>query len=309
MENGLILLDKAKGLRSTACVSILRKHLGRGVKVGHAGTLDSTAEGLLVLLFGKMTRASKYVMSLPKTYEVTVLLGMETDTLDSGGAVSATSGVTVVAENEIRRHLAAFLGWIYQRPPRISAVRVSGKRAHSLAREGKDVDPPARAVYISRITLEGYDGETGIIRLTVKCGKGTYIRSFVRDLGRRLGTFATVSGLKRTAIGPFPLSEAITSEDLEQGRIEFGMKGPEALADAFPDYIVPPKSSGSLQNGGALAPEQLKRRHWGSHEDTGIIVLEAEGIFSFARCLHVAGKTLFKPETNIFIGEGRQRNP
>ncbi|MGC9489880.1 MAG: tRNA pseudouridine(55) synthase TruB [Thermovirgaceae bacterium] len=308
MENGLVLLDKARGLRSTACVNTLRKHLGRGVKVGHAGTLDSTAEGLLVLLFGKMTRASRYVMSLQKTYEVTALLGMETDTLDSGGAVADTSGVTVVAEDEIRRHLAAFLGWIYQRPPRISAVRVSGKRAHSLAREGKDVDPPARAVYISYVALEEYDAETGTIRLTVKCGKGTYIRSLVRDLGRRLGTFATVSGLKRTAIGPFPLSEAITLEDLEQGRIESGMKGPVALVDAFPHYIVPPEFSRSLQDGNALAPEQLERRHWGAHEDTGIILLEAEGIFSFARCLRVAKKTLFKPETNIFTGEGRQRD-
>jgi hypothetical protein len=87
------------------------------------------------------------------------------------------------------------------------------------------------------------------------------------------------------------------------------MKGPEALADAFPYYSVPPESSGSLQNGNVLAPEQLERRHWGAHEDTGVIVLGAEGIFSFARCLHVAGKTLFKPETNIFIGEGHQRDP
>ncbi len=308
MENGLILLDKARGLRSTACVSILRKHLGPGIKVGHSGTLDSTAEGLLVLLFGKMTRASRYVMSLPKTYEVTALLGMETDTLDSGGAVVAASGVKSVAENEIRRHLAAFLGWIYQRPPRISAVRVDGKRAHSLAREGKDVDPPARAVYVSHITLEGYDGKTGTIRLTVKCGKGTYIRSLVRDLGRRIGTFATVLELKRTATGPFSVSDAITSEDLERGCIESGMKGPKSLADAFPCYIVPPEYSGSLQNGNTLAPEHLERRHWGFHEDAGVIVLEAEGIFSFARCLRIAGKTLLKPETNIFTGEGRQRD-
>jgi len=306
MENGLILLDKARGLRSTACVNTLRKHLGRRVKVGHAGTLDSTAEGLLVLLFGKMTRASRYVMSLPKTYEVTARLGMETDTLDNEGIVVATSGVTGVTENEIKRYLAAFLGWIYQRPPRISAVRVSGKRAHCLAREGKDVDPPARAVYISHITLDEYDRERHTIRLTVTCGKGTYIRSFVRDLGRMLGTFATVSGLKRTAIGPFRVSGAITSEDLQRGRIESGMKGPEALADAFPHYIVPPEFKKSLQNGDALVPEQLERRHWGDHEDAGVIVLESEEVFSFARCMDIAGKTLFKPETNIFTGEGRQ---
>ncbi|MFP4481688.1 MAG: tRNA pseudouridine(55) synthase TruB [Thermovirgaceae bacterium] len=309
METGFLLLDKARGSRSTACVNVLRKHLGRRVKVGHAGTLDSTAEGLLVLLFGRMTRASQYVMCLPKTYDVTALLGMETDTLDSEGSPVATSGVTRVSEKEIRRTLAAFLGWTYQRPPRISAVHIGGKRAHCLAREGKPVDLPARAVYISHIRFYEYDCESGTIRFNVKCGKGTYVRSIVRDLGRMLGTFASVLKLKRTAIGPFSVSEAMKAEDLEDGCIQKNLKGPEILADAFPHYIVPPESSELLRNGNALGPEQLERKNWGGHEDTGIIVLQAKGVFSFAKCVRTAGKTMLKPETNILIGEGRRRDP
>jgi tRNA pseudouridine(55) synthase len=307
MKNGFLLLHKERGLRSTACVNSLRKILGRQVKVGHAGTLDSTAEGLLILLFGKMTRASQYVMSLSKTYEVTAVLGMETDTLDNDGRILATSDTIQVSQDDISRCLASFTGWIRQRPPRISAVRIGGKRAHELTRAGDDVVLPARPVYLSRVKLVEYRESSATARLAVTCGKGTYIRSLVRDLGRMLGTFATVARLKRTAIGPFRVLESVKAGELDEKSLASEGRGPEGLAEAFPCYVVPEELADRLGNGNALQPARLQRRHWGVQEDNGIVILKSEKVFSFARSTQIAGETLFKPETNIFIGEEQRQ--
>lgn len=309
MESGFLLLDKARGLRSTACVNALRKALGGRAKTGHAGTLDSTAEGLLILLFGRMTRASRYVMALPKTYEVTALFGFETDTLDAGGTVSAGSGNHDVPEKDLLQCLNAFLGWTAQVPPRVSAVRVKGKRAHEVARAGGDLALKPRPVYVSSIRLEEHDRENGRVKFTVTCGKGTYVRSIVRDMGRRLGTFATVSRLRRTAIGPFLGAHAVKLEALDMGGVDSCLREPAEVTGAFPCYMVPDDLADALENGNAMDPAKLERKHWGVHEDSGIVVLVGGSVISFARITASSGKTLFRPETNIFTGKGNKRDP
>ncbi len=309
MESGFVLVDKARGLRSTSCVNTLKKALGRKIKVGHAGTLDSTAEGLLILLFGRMTRTSRYVMALPKTYEVTATLGFETDTLDSEGKVTAESvGGLSVKESDVRRCLFSFLGWICQKPPRISAVRIGGKRAHVLARAGEALSVPERPVYVSSIGLDGFDEKHGTVKFTIACSKGTYVRSVVRDMGRMLETYATVAALKRTAIGPFRISDALSLDAL--GKDSAGsFRRPKDLAEAFPCYEVPEEMLQTLKSGKAISPGRLLRRHWGICEDSGTVVLAGSGVLSFAKCLKLQEETWFKPETNIYIGEEKDAYP
>jgi len=309
MESGFVLVDKARGLRSTSCVNTLKKVLGRKIKVGHAGTLDSTAEGLLILLFGKMTRTSRYVMALPKTYEVTATLGFETDTLDSEGEVTAESaGGLRVKESNVRRCLFSFLGWICQKPPMISAVRISGKRAHELARAGLALSISDRAIYVSSIGLDEFDEKHGTVKFTITCSKGTYVRSVVRDMGRMLGTFATVAKLKRTAIGPFRVFDAVCVDALGKG-LTGSFRHPKDLTEAFPCYEVPEGMLQTLKSGKAIPPGRLLRRHWGICEDSGTVVLAGSGVLSFAKCLKLQEETLFKPETNIFIGEEKDAYP
>ena len=191
--------------------------LGGKTKVGHGGTLDSTASGLLVLLVGCATRACAFVHGLAKIYAVEAQLGAFSDTEDASGRISQGTGWDHVDHETLEKEILGFLGTRFQAPPAISAVHVSGRRAHELARSGEKVSPSPRPVTVT--SLSGVTGPDpkGRIAFSVKCHKGTYIRSLVRDLGNRLGCGAYVHSLRRLSIGKFCLDRSVSLSSLETG--------------------------------------------------------------------------------------------
>ena len=197
MSCGLLLVNKPRGVRSAACVSLLRRHLGRGVKVGHGGTLDSTAEGLLILLVGTATRASDMVMALPKTYDATIRFGEERATDDSSGDVLRSRPVPADIEDRVRAALPSFYGVRLQTPPHMSAVKVDGRRASDRVRSGENLRLSPRPVHILSIAARQSPGSVDSWNLRIRCGKGTYVRSIARDMGRLVRCGAYVQSLVR----------------------------------------------------------------------------------------------------------------
>lgn len=208
---GLILVDKPLGPTSHHIVHRVR--LGTGIrKVGHAGTLDPRASGLLVLCLGAATRLSEYVSTSAKRYEAVVRFGAATRTYDSDGEVVSRSAAIPTRE-QIEACLPGFSGEIEQVPPPFSAVKVSGQRAYDLARSGKDVDLSPRTITIYALHVREYQPPD--LALEVECSAGTYIRSLAHDLGARLGSGAYLAALRRTKAGPFDISQAVTLDRLE----------------------------------------------------------------------------------------------
>ena len=201
-EAELLLMDKEEGVTSFSSLSqVKRSH--KGMKVGHAGTLDKFASGLMIVLVGKATRLNPVFSSMGKSYIAEITFGKETDTLDPEGEVIATASSPSLSR--LKEVLPSFIGRQEQIPPVYSAIHVGGRRAYQEARRGSDVEMAPRIVEISSLELLSYDGEKAVISTSVS--KGTYIRSLARDIGRRAGSAAFVSRLRRTSIGPFTLSD------------------------------------------------------------------------------------------------------
>lgn len=204
MADGLLLIDKPKGITSHDAVDAVRRAIGIR-KVGHAGTLDPMATGLLVMGVGRATRLLRFLGDMDKEYEGTARLGEETDTLDADGTVVRTAPVDV-SQDEVAAAMAGLTGEVRQRPPAYSAVKVRGRRLHREARAGRPLEPQPRTVRVDTFELRGFDGRDVEFRAVVS--GGTYVRSLAADLGRRLGTGAHLVRLVRTRIGPFRLEEA-----------------------------------------------------------------------------------------------------
>ena len=210
--HGWIILDKPVGMTSTHAVAIA-KRLFSARRVGHAGTLDPLASGILPLALGEATKTVPFVMDGRKIYQFTVRWGEERDTDDAEGRVDATSAVRPSAD-DIRALLPRFSGTIAQVPPRFSAIKIDGERAYDLARDGEVVELEARPVEIHRLSLIDIPDPDHAV-LTAECGKGTYVRALARDMGRALGCFGHVSALRRTGVGPFCEQDGVTLERLE----------------------------------------------------------------------------------------------
>lgn len=209
--SGILNVNKPHGLTSHRIVDLVRK--GSGVaKVGHAGTLDPLATGVLVVLLGRAARVSEYVMALPKVYRSQVTLGQATTTFDAEGDVTSTAPVEV-SEEGVRTVLASYIGEIQQTPPPFSATKIRGERAYRLARQGREVALAPRPARVYRIELLGFEPPT--IEIEVECGKGTYIRSLAHDIGQALACGAHVSSLTRTRVGPFDVESAVDIASLE----------------------------------------------------------------------------------------------
>ena len=176
-------------------------------RVGHGGTLDPDATGVLLVGLGRATRLLRFLSELPKSYTGELVLGTATNTLDASGEVVGTWDMATVTEADVQAAAARFRGEIDQVPPMVSAVKVGGRRLHELAREGVEVDRAPRRVSVHRLDVAA-SGEPGVFRLEVDCSSGTYVRSLVADLGTALGGGAHLRNLRRTAIGPFVASEA-----------------------------------------------------------------------------------------------------
>ena len=227
--HGWVILDKPVGMTSTHAVSVI-KRLFTAKRAGHAGTLDPLASGCLPIALGEATKTVPFVMDGRKLYRFTVRCGEERDTDDAEGRVTSTSEQRPSAE-AIRALLPQFTGTIQQVPPRYSAIKIEGERAYDLARDGTVVELQARPVEIVRLELvEMPDADHSV--LEAECGKGTYVRSLARDLGRQLGCFGHVSALRRTAVGSFSPESMISLEQLE-AICHRAASGEASLADAL----------------------------------------------------------------------------
>ena len=201
---GLLLVDKPSGMTSHDAVDVVRRSLGTR-KVGHAGTLDPMATGLLVLGVGRATRLLRYLGELPKTYAATGRLGEETDTLDADGEIVRTAPVDVSLA-ELKRASASLVGESMQAPPAYSAVKVGGRKLYEAARGGEVLEAPARPIRVDAFDVTAFEGRDLEARIT--CSGGTYVRVLIADVGRSLGCGAHLVGLRRTAIGSLRVEEA-----------------------------------------------------------------------------------------------------
>lgn len=207
----LWLVDKASGPTSHDVVAVARRNLGRKVKVGHCGTLDPFATGLLVLMVGRATRLAPYLTGLDKTYLATLQTGQVSATLDPEGPIERSGEPATAAQ--VEEVLPAFLGVHRQRVPALSAVHVEGERLYKRARRGEEVELPEREVTIHRLSVREDLGE-GRVSIEVRCGSGTYVRRLAGDIGERLGCGAYCAALRRTAVGDLSVDDAVAPDEV-----------------------------------------------------------------------------------------------
>ncbi|MEM9517081.1 MAG: tRNA pseudouridine(55) synthase TruB [Actinomycetota bacterium] len=209
--HGVAVVDKPAGLTSHDVVGMLRRRFGER-RVGHAGTLDPDATGVLVVAVGNATRLLRFVEATSKQYVGEVVLGVETSTLDAAGEVTVRHDMAEVTLDAARSAAATLTGDIEQVPPMVSAIRVDGRRLHELAREGVEVERVPRSVQVTRFDVE-QGPEPGVLAIDVECSKGTYIRSLAADLGASLGGGAHLRALRRMAVGSFGIDEAAPPDE------------------------------------------------------------------------------------------------
>ena len=215
MADGLLPVDKPVGPTSHDVVAWCRRALSTR-KIGHTGTLDPFASGLLLLCVGRATRLAEYITALDKTYEATVHLGVSTDTHDCQGTVVAESDLwRSVTEDQVEAAMSDLRGAIEQVPPQFSAKKVDGEAMHRRARRGEYVDLPPVSVTVHELSLASFDPPE--LGLTVRCSSGTYVRALARDMGEALGVGAHLTALRRTAVGAFTADRALAGADLEGG--------------------------------------------------------------------------------------------
>lgn len=253
--NGWVLLNKPEIIGSTDCVNILKREIRRAhpdikPKVGHAGTLDPLATGVLILALGNATKLVEYVMHCEKTYVFRVQWGTAMDTDDAQGKVIATSEVRPSKE-QIEAILPQFIGEIQQVPPKYSAIKVAGERAYDMAREGKEVVLEARPVDIFSMKILLHHGDS--TDFVVDCGKGTYVRSLARDMAEKLGTFGHITMLERTYLGKCGIQDTITLEKLEElvhnGDPDAWLTPMEWMLDDIPAWSVPEGVARRIRHG------------------------------------------------------------
>lgn len=246
--HGLAVIDKPAGVTSHDVVGMLRRRLGER-RVGHAGTLDPSATGVLVVGVGHVTRLLRFVTEGTKRYTGEVVLGVETDSLDADGEITATFEMPVVELDTVRSVIAEHLtGAIEQIPPMVSALKVDGRRLHELAREGIEVERDARAVTIERFDVTGTstdpDGRQ-VLTIDVTCSAGTYVRTLAADLGRLLGGGAHLRHLRRTMVAPFTLDEAAPPDTCE-------LLPPSAAVRALTTITADTELAARIANGAVL---------------------------------------------------------
>jgi len=257
MLHGWIVLDKPVGLSSTTAVSAVKRILREAgepkTKVGHGGTLDPLASGVLPIALGEATKLAGRMLDATKSYDFTIRFGAETDTLDAEGEVVATSAVRPTRE-QVEAALPRFTGKIEQIPPAYSALKIEGKPAYARARAGETVEPKPRAVTIHELTVK--DAHAGEVTLSATVSKGTYIRSLARDLARALNSVGHVTMLRRTRAGPFGLESAISLDFLDEAakarRLTETVLPLNAALDDIPALPVTPDQARLLRHGQML---------------------------------------------------------
>ena len=241
--SGVLILDKPAGVTSHDVVNRVRRRTGCR-RVGHAGTLDPMATGVLVVCVGAATRLIEYLQTDPKVYEAVVAFGMETDTQDITGAVIRRSDARHLTDEMIEERLQRFRGPIMQLPPMVSAVHVGGKRLYELARRGIEIERQPREVTVHSLTLLSFEpGPAPTARLRVECSSGTYVRTLAADLGRSLGCGAALAELRRTRAGRFGIEEACNPDG------PIGLIPIEEALDTMPKVRIGPETFAPLRDG------------------------------------------------------------
>ncbi len=234
--SGWLVLDKPQGMTSTQAVGLVKRLLSPE-KVGHAGTLDPLATGLLPIALGEATKTVSFAMDGSKTYVFTVRWGVETDTDDAEGKpVNTSAHRPQIAE--IEKLLPRFHGRVMQMPPQFSALKIDGARAYDLARDGQHAAINAREIVIERLAIQNADDPDETV-FVCDCGKGTYVRAIARDLGRLLGCYGHIVQLRRTRVGPFGIEDAITANDLKATYEEAKPQPQENAGKNLPDRLEP----------------------------------------------------------------------
>ena len=269
--NGVVLINKEKDFTSFDVVAVVRRVIGTK-KVGHTGTLDPNAEGLLPVLVGSATKAQDVIPCHDKRYTADFKLGIATDTLDIWGEVVEERPALVKTE-QIEEALGSFRGMIEQLPPMYSAVSINGKRLYQYAREGKQVERRPRTVNVYELNLISFDEEAQTGRLDIFCSKGTYVRTLIDDIARFLGTVGVMTALVRTEACGYSLADAVTLDELkklaESGEIEGSRcyRDVESLFEAYPVLTVSDKQAHRFVNGNPLDVSRtaLRNRAGDSH--------------------------------------------
>ncbi|MCL1941052.1 MAG: tRNA pseudouridine(55) synthase TruB [Synergistaceae bacterium] len=297
MPSGILLLNKSEGTRSTDCVARVKRLFKE--KTGHAGTLDSTACGLLVMLLGAATRLSDYVMLLPKIYTARVRLGEETDTADASGEIIFSASARGINESDIDSALNNFRGEIMQAPPEISAIKVGGKAAHRIKRslKGENAENafslPERVVHVHEIKRTSPFAACEF-EIEVRCGKGTYIRSIARDIGRKLGCGGHVRKLRRLSVGNFSVDDAPGLEGLSLENLL-----PVESVFAFYDRVTLNAGAESRLSNGLRAPLDEAGEYVAGELGNKHVAVLGEGLFGFAE-IRAEGEVLYLyPRVNI----------
>ena len=278
--NGIINVKKEKGFTSHDVVAKLRGIL-RMKKIGHTGTLDPDATGVLPVCVGKATKVCDLLTDKDKTYVAEVKLGITTDTLDLTGEILAEQEVSVT-EEDIRKSLEAFRGEIQQIPPMYSAIKINGKKLYELARQGKEVERKPRTVTIQELILRDVALDKQEFTIEVTCSKGTYIRTLCEDIGRRLGYGAHMQTLIRLQSGRFTREDSHTLDQIRQymkeGQPEAFLQPLDCFFDELRCVTVGPEQDGMLRNGNPLSlplqggenPEELLRMYTSEHQFIGL---------------------------------------
>lgn len=259
VEDGLLLVDKPKGRTSHQIVGLVRR-LAKTRKVGHGGTLDPMATGVLVTGIGKATKLLTYVSGDSKTYDATIRLGVSTDSDDSDGSPTAASGALNLTRETLEKAIVPLTGEIMQVPSTVSAIKVDGKRAYALARAGEDVQLKARPAVVSRFVLLSDPHPTTAnvndqtvpvvdVDVRVDVSSGTYVRALARDLGQSLGVGGHLTALRRTSVGPFNLSECATPETLEETFELPIITMSQAVQQMFPTLVLGDEDAGRFRHG------------------------------------------------------------
>jgi tRNA pseudouridine55 synthase len=280
--DGLIVVDKPGGMTSHDVVSRIRR-LAKTRRVGHGGTLDPMATGVLIIGVNRATRLLTYVIGSSKSYLATIRLGQSTITDDAEGDVVTTTSAATVTDEAIRAGLAMQTGEISQVPSAVSAIKINGERAYKRVRDGETVELAARTVTVSRLEvldIRGVGTDVVDVDVDVTCSSGTYIRAIARDLGTALGVGGHLTALRRTAVGGLTLAEASTLPELEERAPDvIGLPISDAARQAFPQRTATADEARILSHGGPLEPVGIPGPYavFDSAGDVLAIVSERDG--------------------------------
>jgi len=298
--NGILVVNKSPGMTSHQVVGRARRLLGIK-KIGHTGTLDPDVSGVLPICIGMATRVAEYLLDQSKAYRGEVTFGMSTTTQDASGEPLQVAESVSLTEEQVRAGFESFFGKILQRPPAYSAIKIDGKRAYDLARQGEDVEIPAREVTIYKLEIQEMELELPAprVRFYVECSKGTYVRTLCHDLGAQLGVPAHMSHLMRTRSGPFSLEKALTLEQIEaamgNGTINDHLLPMQAALPHVPVHTVPEVLERRVLNG----REFTIKRVLPNVEVGGLVRMESRTgmLMALYRVTEIAdGETHTKPE-------------